>query len=266
MSWNYDRYGTLTPAAVAGVVPAANWTNSWPSNPLTDLVDSTGSPTTLDITYSSWAGWSIQGSDPGLDADGTSNKRLLNGYLNAGPAAWNPPVTASSVTISDIPHQFYDIIVYFSADVAGREGLVSDGVENFYFSTAGPAAISGGNAAFIRTTQASDSAYPTANYALFSGLSGDSHTIFVQMRDNDEWGGIAGFQLVPRADPLRGTTIAIQAAGANATLSWPAGLGGVILETSDDLQVWTAVDPQPATNSAVVPLTGTKRFYRLSRP
>lgn len=116
VGWNYDRFGTVTGSAVAGVVPAANWNNSYPNNPVTDLIDSSGATTTLDISYSSYNTWSMQGTSPAVDANGTSNKRLLNGYLNAGNAAWNPTITKSSVTLSEIPHGYYDLIVYFSAD------------------------------------------------------------------------------------------------------------------------------------------------------
>ena len=90
VSWNYDRFGTVTGTAVAGVSPAANWNNSWPANPTTDLIDKDGLATTLDIAYTSFNTWSIQGSTPAVDGDGKSNKRLLNGSLNAGPAGWSP--------------------------------------------------------------------------------------------------------------------------------------------------------------------------------
>jgi hypothetical protein len=63
----------------------------------------------------------------------------------------------------------------------------------------GAPSIAGANAALTRTTQVDNSSYPAANYAIFNGLSGASQTITVQMRDNDEWAGIAGFQVV--ADP-----------------------------------------------------------------
>ena len=268
VGWNYDRFGTVGGSAIAGVVPAANWNNSWPDNPLSNLIDSSGLPTTLDISYSSYNTWSIQGSNPAADGDGTSNKRLLNGYLNAGPATWNPPTTRSSVTLSQIPHGYYDIIVYFSSDQGGREGQVSDGTTTYYFSTSGPASISGTNATFARTTQMTDEAWPDANYAVFSGLTGEDQTVAVQMRDNNEWAGIAAVQIVPQADPLPAARLQIeaQAGGTTALLTWPDGLGTVLLEESDDLSDWLPADPQPQTNSAIVPLGSARRFYRLSRP
>ena len=197
VSWNYDRNGTVTGSAIAGVSPAANWNNTWPANPTTDLIDKDGQATTLDLAYTSFNNWNIQGSHPGLDGDGTSNKELLNGYLNAGPAGWNPPVTSSSVSLSQIPYPNYDVIVYFSSDGADREGTVSDGTTTYHFKTLGAASITGSNATLTQATDTTEAGYLVgANYAIFSGLSGATQTITVQMRDNDEWAGIAGFQVV----------------------------------------------------------------------
>ncbi len=204
VSWNYDRFGTVSGARVAGVEPVANWNNTWPDDPLTDLIDDSGSATTIDISYSSFNTYSVNGNtgpNPGQDADGTYNRELVNGYLNAGPAGWNPPTTESSVGISQIPYASYNIIVYFSADVAGREGDVTDGSTVFSFNTVGPASVSGSNAVLAQTTDTGGTYTTAANYAIFTGLSGASQTLTVQMRDNDEWGGIAGFQVVQVPEP-----------------------------------------------------------------
>jgi hypothetical protein len=80
-------------------------------------------------------------------------------------------VIASAIHFSGIAHCYYDLVVYFSSDVAGREGFVSDGRITNYFSTLGPASISGGLATFTPATQTSDAAYPPANHAIFSGLT-----------------------------------------------------------------------------------------------
>lgn len=268
ISWNYDRFGTLTPGLFAGVRPVAHWNNSWPSDPRNDLVDSSGQPTTLDLTYSAVGGWSIQGTQVTAGADGTGNKPLLNGYLNAGYAAWNPPVTRSVVTLSQIPHGYYDVIVYFSSDVAGREGEVTDGRRTFFFSTLGPAAISGADALLVPTTTAASGSWPAANYAIFNGLSGTAQTFSVQMRDIDEWGGIAGFQVVPRPDPLGEVRLSIEIppGGTTARISWPPDLGVVRLEESGELVDWQPVSPQPESHSTVVTLGAGRRFFRLARP
>ena len=218
VSWNYDRNGTVSGANVAGVVPVANWNNSWPSNPTTNLVDDSGAATTVDISYQSFNTWSIVGSHPGVDLDGTYNRELLNGYLNSGPAGWNPPTTSSSVSFSQIGYSQYDIIVYFSADVAGREGSVTDGSTTYFFNTIGPASVSGTSAILVGTTDTAGTYATSANYAVFHGLGGASQTITVQMRDNDEWGGIAGFQLVAIPEPSSAAALC-GAAGLLAALA-----------------------------------------------
>jgi hypothetical protein len=268
VSWNYDRFGTVAGTATAGIVSVANWNNSWPSNPVSNLIDSSGNPTSLDISYSSHNTWSIQGSSPAVDGDGTSNKRLLNGYLNAGPASWNPPTTRSTVTLSQIPHGYYDLIVYFSSDQAGREGQVTDGATTYYFSSLGPASIAASNATFTRTTQTTSAEWPGANYAIFSGLTGEEQTVAVQMRDNNEWGGIAAVQIVPQTDPLPTTSLQmeLQSGGGTALITWPPVPGAVLLEESGDLVEWLPADPQPEANAIAVPVGSGRRFYRLSRP
>jgi hypothetical protein len=201
VSWNLDHNGGVSGANVAGLVPVSNWNNSWPSNPTTDLIDDSGAANTLDIAISSFNTWSVFGFHPGQDADTTYNKELLNGYLNAGPAGWNPPITYSQIAMSEIPYASYDIIVYFSSDVAGREGIVTDGSTTYSFNTVGPASVSGANALFAQTTDTSVSYQTAANYAVFAGLSGAAQTIKVQMLENDEWAGIAGFQVVAVPEP-----------------------------------------------------------------
>ena len=214
ISWNYDSNGTVTGTNVAGVAAAANWNNSWPANPTTDLIDETGAATTLDLAYASYNGWRINGSHPGVDGDGSYNKELLNGYLNAGPAGWNPPTTTSSITLTEIPFAAYDLIVYFSSDVGGREGDITDGTTTFSFNTVGPASTSGANALFAQTTDTTGSYSVAANYAIFTGLTGASQTVTVAMRDNDEWGGIAGFQVVSTAAVPEPSTTAALIGGA----------------------------------------------------
>lgn len=218
VSWNYDRNGTVSGANVAGVVPAANWNNSWPSNPTTDLIDASGAATTIDLAYTSFNDWNIVASHPGADLDGTYNKELLNGYLNSGPAGWNPPITYSQVVLSGISYGFYDLVVYFSADVAGREGSVSNGTTTYFFNTVGAASVSGASALLASTSDTAGTYATTANYAVFRGLSGAGQTITVQMRDNDEWGGIAAFQVVAIPEPSSAAALC-GVAGLLATLT-----------------------------------------------
>jgi hypothetical protein len=216
ISWNLDHNGTIGGSQQAGVALAANWNNSWPSNPTTDLMDNSGAATTLDLAYASFNTWSIQGSTPGQDADGSYNRNLINGYLNSGPAAWGPPITNSYVSLSQIPYAQYDVYVYFSSDAAGRNGIVTDGTSSFSFSTLGSASISGANALLLQTTDTTGT-NPGANYAVFSGLTGGSQTFTVNPTSgNDQWLGIAGFQVVAVPEP---TALSLGALGVIAFIS-----------------------------------------------
>lgn len=202
VSWNYNNWGDAysnQATDISGLVPAAYWNDTWLDGRTTNLLDSTGAATTIDIGWSTYNSWHIRGYHMGPDIDGTHNREILNGYLNAGPAGWNPPQTYSNVTLSEIGYPSYDIIVYFSSDVAGREGYVTDGSTTYYFNTVGPASVPDpGNAVFSQATDTTENGYTVAaNYAVFSGLSGASQTVTVQMRDIDEWGGIAAVQIVP---------------------------------------------------------------------
>jgi len=221
VSWNYDNNGTVPTNGIAGVEPAANWNNSWPNNPTVNLADNTGTPTTVDIAYNSFGGWSIQGSHPGLDADGSYNRELLNGYLNSGNS--NTP-TNSSVSITQIPFAYYDLYVYFSSDTAGRIGTVTDGTTTYGFSTLGASSLNNasGNAVLTRTT-AAGTGYPAANYAVFTGLTGSSKTINCNI---PLYGGIAGFQLVQRVlAPAAPANLTATAGDTQTTLSWSPSAG-----------------------------------------
>ncbi len=263
VSWNYDRYGTVTGSNVAGAEPAANWNNSYPNNPTVDLVDNAAVPTSVNIQYNSFSTWSIQDSHPGTDANGRYDRELLNGYLNSGNS--NTP-TNSYVSITQIPYAWYDLYVYFSSDTAGRLGTVTDGSTTFTFRTLGQASINNANGdAVLTQTTDTTGGNPPANYAVFAGISGSRKTIQCRV---PLYGGIAAFQIVPGSDPLAAAPISIQRNGAAAalTLSWPAGLGLVSLQRSSDLQAWLPLAPQPASNSIAISIAATNQFFRLTRP
>lgn len=207
VSWNLNDWSDspTDASATAGVGPyaASYWNDTWLdglSNPSSDLRDSTGATTTLDISWSSYGTWSYGASHPGADTDGSMNKEMLRGYLNSGPAGWGPWTTESSVTFTQIQYNAsYDVVVYISSDGADREFSVTDGTTTYYGKTVGAVNEDDGfgNALFAQGTDTSTNGYATtANYFVFSGLTGDAKTITAQFRDNDEWGGIAGIQVV----------------------------------------------------------------------
>jgi hypothetical protein len=133
-----------------------------------------------------------------MDANGNYNRNLLNGYMNNGGSG------SVSMTLSSIPYSTYDIIVYLSSDTAGRTGTVNIGSTTYDFAAMGPAELGGtpatagsSDASFIQTTDTTG-ANPSADYAVFSGLTGSSQIISSTI---SAYGGIAGFQVVAVPEP-----------------------------------------------------------------
>lgn len=192
ISWNENNGGTIpTPSGVAGVVSAANWNNS--INGMA-LIDNSGAASGVSFSISgTWGAWGIAGG-PTQDADSTYNKYLLDGYANTSSGI-GPEV----FTISGISYSSYNLYVYISSDTASRTGSIADGNSGitYDFSTIGQPAISGANALLTQTTD-TIGGNPTADYAVFSGLTGSSDTLTLNIANG---GGIAGFQIVAVPEP-----------------------------------------------------------------
>jgi hypothetical protein len=202
ISWAYSN-GTSVNGS-AGVVLASNWNQTQEAGS-TDLLysDATSSGTTISLS-GGFGAWGIGGvSSP--DLDGNTNKAILDGYYNS---------FGSTATIGSIPFSQYDLIVYFSSDVDGRTGTVSDGTTTFSFSTMGIAATSGSNAIFTQTTN-TGAGNPSADYAVFSGLTGASKIISIQSIPSSGM-GIAGIQIVQVPEP--GVTSLLGLCGAGFVL------------------------------------------------
>jgi hypothetical protein len=207
ISWNFDGWGDISGSSqLAGVALSPYWNSTYlidgnSGATENNLLDSTGTATSMSVgnfVDNSQYGYQIQSSQPGADANGDYNRNLLNGYLNNGGGG------SVSMTLNSIPYSLYTIIVYLSSDTAGRTGTVNIGSTTYDFSTMGPAEIGGtpatagsGNATFTQTTDTSG-ANPSADYAVFSGLTGSSQTITA---DIPNYGGIAGFQVVAAPEP-----------------------------------------------------------------
>lgn len=197
ISWNLDDWSTINPTDLAGLAPATNWVDSWLNNVTTALPDNTGIATAMDLNYGSFNSWHVQGNHAGLDANGTANRELLNGYLNSGPAAWGPWTTNTWVSLTNVPYAAYDVIVYFNADASGRKCSIEGPNATYNFSTMGSAVRSGPSATFLPTTETSAGVYPTADFAVWQGLTSPNarFTTYPQS-GNDQWLGICGFQVV----------------------------------------------------------------------
>jgi hypothetical protein len=216
ISWNEDNgtpNGNTVPAGgTAGVVPAINWNNSNLSqgSSFSSLMDNTGTATTLGFSVAgSWGDWGVSlVTSP--DADGTYNRELLGGYANTSSGI-GPEV----FSLTGIPYATYDVIVYFVSDTASRAGTIGDANAGitYDFSTIGPPSVSGASAVLTQTTDTT-SANPTADYAIFSGLTGSSDTLTLNIANG---GGIAGFQIEAVPEP---GTMTLACLGGFALLAW----------------------------------------------
>lgn len=271
VSWNYNRYGDSPTGAspVAGIEPvsAPYWNDSWidtgnSGTSMADLRDHRGGATPTDISWSASGTYSIQGSHPGTDADGTFNKEVLNGYLNSGGGA------VSTVTFSQIPYASYDIYVYFSSDVAGRQGRVTAGTRAYYFSAIGAPGLAAGHAVFAQATNTTAAGYAEAcNYARFGALTGSEQTVSCTIPD---WGGIAAVQVVGREQPVINS---VAVSNSMAQLNWSADTYGTYeVQSTTNLfdSTWVAVSGKTGLSGGsivdtLVPLAGDDaEFFRIN--
>ena len=114
---------------------------------------------------------------------------LYAGYLDTNA------VNNSSVTLSNIPYASYDVFVYFGAGGTGSTQKITDGQTTYSFKTAARVSEAG---TYVQTTDEGN-AYPSANYAKFSGKTSSSVTVtFLRGSSN---GGINAIQIVPSQQP-----------------------------------------------------------------
>jgi autotransporter-associated beta strand protein len=199
ISWNLDDNSTVNPTDLAGLAPATNWVDTWLDNITTAVPDNSGAATTLNLSWSSFNTWSIEGH-PGYDANGTANRELLNGFLNTGYSTWEGAgfVTNNILNFTNVPYAKYDVIVYASDDTSGRHFSMDDGNGQIYYgSTMGSAEVSGTDALFIPATSTNSTSFPQADFVVFLGETSTNLTITQTPKSGaDQWTGIAGFQIV----------------------------------------------------------------------
>ena len=63
-------------------------------------------------------------------------------------------------------------------------------------------------------------------------------------------------------EPPMDLNLTMQLDGSTVTLTWDAGGPPVVLESSEDMELWAPVDPQPATPFFQEP-ESARKFYRL---
>ncbi|HZI31985.1 MAG TPA: hypothetical protein VFF11_06570, partial [Candidatus Binatia bacterium] len=197
ISWNLDDWSTINPTDLAGLAPATNWVDTYINNITSSLPDNTGAATTLNLGRGYYNTYHVQANHAGYDADGTANREMINGFLNAGPAAWNPPITNTWVGLTNVPYSRYDVIVYFNSDTSGRHASIDNGSTTYYFSTVGSPSRSGANALFLPAIETNNTAFPSADFAFFPGMTNSNALITETPKSgNDQWLGIAAVQVV----------------------------------------------------------------------
>ena len=188
ISLNFSPNGAVIGSTTsAGVVSVANWSDSATndnSNPSGDnLMDSSGSPTTLDYAAA------------GFDTNYYTNAGNTTGDLILQKDYLDNTNGTATVTLSEIPYASYDVYVYFGSDAGGRTGTISDGATTYYFLTQG-----NDNFAYTQTTDTDPAGTnPAANYAIFAGLSGASQTLTVTRGTGNS--GLFGLQVVEVPEP-----------------------------------------------------------------
>jgi len=217
---------SLATSNVAGVAAQSNWNNApGSSGSLSNLNNDSGTATTLDVS------WTVNGGGTWrVSANGTatSDAKLMYGYID--PA--NDSRT-SSVSLSQVPYSAYNVYVYFGSNNTGARGSITNGTITYKFTNG--ANNPGGNgfqtSDYARTTD-TGSTYPTANYAVFEGLTSSSVTVSLIPVDSgtDSWNGIFAVQVVavnPAMAYNPGPANVATSVSLTADLSWATGLGAV---------------------------------------
>jgi len=190
---------SLDPSESAGVAAQTNWNNaSGGQGDLIGLMDDSGAVTGANIHWSplddsgnenAWGGatWNMSGRGTG------GNDSLMDGYVDPVWGDWK-----AMVMLTDIPYAQYDAYVYFGTDNTGSLGYATDGTTTYTYADEYSDPFGG----FIQTT-ATDGSTPVANYAKFSGLTGDVTLMTGTLSGSDGCGaGMLGVQIVEVPEPM----------------------------------------------------------------
>ncbi|MDP6525082.1 MAG: hypothetical protein QGH15_12745 [Kiritimatiellia bacterium] len=176
------------------VVSQANWNNSDGAETGTTvnisspvgavIVDSAGLDTDLGIDWHFDTTWSANNA-------GNGDEELMTGYID-NTATGAGHVEPATLTISNINAISFDVYAYVGSDVNNRTGRIGiDGYDTYSFNT-----HSSGKtfpADYLRTTDTA-TAYPDANYAVWSNLTGEAFTMSHYRGNNNS--GVHGIQVV----------------------------------------------------------------------
>ncbi|MEM1058688.1 MAG: hypothetical protein AAGK14_05525 [Verrucomicrobiota bacterium] len=192
----------LAPGESAGLVPAINWnlaptTGNPGAGTLTNLLDSTGIATTIDLDYTSGQSVIVRSGS----GTATPNQTLYAGTLRSGQGpAPVIPVTFSFSEINIAPA--YDLILYLSSP--GASGTISlNGETPIPISPTAP--NSDDPYVFTEIT----SGNPVGNYIVFRNLTDPSPEIELFANGPFSNIGVAGLQIVVVPEPQTATLMLI---------------------------------------------------------
>ena len=183
---NWNRTADLPNAAINGTI--ANYGGT--------LVDSSGAVigdgvSGVDIAFT--AGGGVYSSNP---EQNSPYGRLFNSFIYGQSAS----ATNSTVTLTGIPYATYDVYVYFGSETNGRFGTVtSTSAATTYSFTTG---VNNTNPGSYTQTTDTGSGNPVANYAVFSGQSGGTFDVAVEVGALQNSMGIYGVQVVDTSGGL----------------------------------------------------------------
>ncbi len=158
-----------TVTSTAGYVPADNWNNgTGASGTVSNLIDSTATSTTADISWQTFNTWDLANGDGnGGDQD------MMSGYLD------NFSVGSQAITISDLqPNKGYDVYVYFNRGNATYSGLsATDGISNNTYYGFDNGSSYATNGYLISSDDNIGDGWTTANVFLYEDYTGSTLTI-----------------------------------------------------------------------------------------
>ncbi len=210
IAFNWAGFGgalsTIADGTDAGFVSNSHWNNATvdsQSNGITgslsNLVNSAGSATTLDVA------WTNNGNNwVGSTTPTSGNQSLFRSYMR--------PVTGTmTITVSEVPYALYDVYVYVGLHVAPRAGTVGkDGATT-------PFRVK--EASTWTSWQEIVNSGDTGNYIVYKNQTGTSFTLTIAnggISGVTSGGGINGFQVVQVPEP--GTTALLIGGAAGLVL------------------------------------------------
>jgi hypothetical protein len=255
------NWNNPTPGAAAG--DAANGSTSSIATPLGGvLVDSTGTATLTQISWTANGTWNTNGNV------GNPNAKLMNAYVD------NIDVTGfATINFTDIPYASYDVYVYFGSDGNGRTGSIysSTALQEFFYTTQSNAP----NFTFDQFLLTDDingaDGAPPANYCVFRGQSAASFSVQVNRGNSNS--GFHAIQIVEAAVTAP-VMLSVERNGTEVTFSWTSETGATYSidrsTTLKDDEWFELTDSWPSNGpetffTDTVPANAPERYYRVRR-